>query len=79
MVQGALEAKGIPAVVLSSTGHFGQTGQMGFTSYRPVGGAYTLMVPKDHRPDAELAAETILGDSWEKVRIGADGEGGSRA
>jgi hypothetical protein len=77
MVQEALEAKGIPAVVLSSTGHFGQIGQMGFASYPPVGGAYTLMVAKDRRNDAECEAQTVLGETWEKVRIGGDEEGGA--
>ena len=72
MVQEALEAKGIPAMVLSSTGHFGQIGQMGFASYPAVGGAYTVMVVKDRRDDAEREAQTILGDLWEKVQLEDD-------
>ena len=69
MVQGALKAKGIPAMVLSSTGHFGMIGQMGFASYPPVGGAYTVMVRRDHYADAVREAETVLGDAWEGARL----------
>jgi len=69
MVLEGLRAKDIPAVIDSRAGHFGQTGQFGVSSYRPVGGAYTLMVPKDFIVDADSEAQLILGEEWEKVRI----------
>ena len=69
MVLECLRAKDIPAVIHSDAGHFGQTGQMGTSSFRPVGGAYTLMVPRDHVIKADSEAGTILGDVWEKSRL----------
>jgi len=69
MVMEALRAKDIPAVIHSDAGHFGQTGQMGTSSFRPMGGAYTLMIPRDHIVEADREAATILGDVWEKSRL----------
>lgn len=68
MLVEALEAKDIPAIVNSGAGHFGITGQMGATSFRPVGGAFTIMVPEEKADDAANEASIILGDEWEKVR-----------
>ena len=69
MVREVLEAKSIPVTVLSSTGHFGITGQMGFSSYRPIGGMYTVMVARNSLEDATGEAETVLGDAWEHAKI----------
>jgi len=69
MVTEALHSKDIPAVVLSGAGHFGQLGQLGPTSSRPVGGAFSILVPKEHVVDADREGETILGDDWKKCRL----------
>jgi hypothetical protein len=69
MVLEALRAKGIAAVIDSGAGYFGETGQMGISSFRAVGGAYTLMVPEVYAKDACGEAAIILGDDWEKVRL----------
>ena len=64
-----LQSKEIPSVILSGAGHFGQTGQMGTDSFRPVGGGYTLVVPKEFVYDADQEALIIFGDQWETVRL----------
>ena len=69
MLEEGLRAEKIPAVVLSSTGHFGQLGQLGVTAFRPVGGAFSLMVPREYATAADRAAAVILGDQWEKVKL----------
>ncbi|SYZ72886.1 hypothetical protein TRIP_C21001 [Candidatus Zixiibacteriota bacterium] len=69
MIIDILRSKGIPAVLLSGTGHFGFTGQMGISSFRPMGGAYTIMISKTSANDAAGEAAAILGDEWEKVRL----------
>jgi len=69
MVVEGLRQKNIPAVILYGAGHFGITGQMGLSSYRPVGGGYSLMVPKEYASEADIEAEYILGDEWLKARI----------
>jgi hypothetical protein len=69
MLVEALKAKDIPAVVHSLTGHFGATGQMGTHLFRPISGAYyALFVPREFVEDADLEAETILGEEWLKCR-----------
>jgi hypothetical protein len=65
MLQEGLRAKQIPAVILSGTGHFGQTGQMGTDLYRAVGGGYSLFVPREHVADACAEAEQMLGEIWQ--------------
>lgn len=69
MVLEALHAKNIPAVIQSGAGHFGLTGQLGTSSFRPVGGAFSLMVPREYVIDADREAESILGDDWKKSRL----------
>ena len=69
MVLQCLRDKEIPVVILSGTGHFGQTGQLGVSSFRPIDGTYSVMVPKDFVDDANHEAETILGDVWTKSKI----------
>lgn len=65
----ALQAHDIPSVILSGTGHFGQTGQMGTDSFRPVGGGYTLLVPEDFVQEADQEATGALGEEYEKGRL----------
>ncbi len=65
MVLDSMHKKDIPAVILSGTGHFGSTGQMGISSFRPVGGSYTLMIPKEHIVVADLEGRGIMGEHWE--------------
>jgi hypothetical protein len=69
MIIEALHSKNIPAVIHSGGGHFGQTGQMGTSSFRAVGGAFSLMVPREFVIDADREAELILGDEWIKSRL----------
>jgi len=64
-----LRAKNIPAVILSGAGYFGQTGQFGTSSFQPVGGAYSLMVPQEHVANADQEARQILGEVWEKSKL----------
>ncbi len=68
MCHEGLTAKNIPAVILSGTGHFGMTGQMGITNYRPIDGNYKLYVPKEFSEDAAHEASVILGDDWDVSR-----------
>ena len=65
----SLRSKDIPAVVLSGTGHFGMTGQMGISSFRPVGGSYTLLVPEEYIVIADHESAIIFGDEWEKIKL----------
>ncbi|MCD6160822.1 MAG: hypothetical protein J7K40_00220 [candidate division Zixibacteria bacterium] len=69
LVLEGLRVKDIPAVILSGAGHFGQTGQFGISSFRSVGGAYSILVPKAFIVDADKEAELILGDEWKKARL----------
>jgi hypothetical protein len=69
MLLDVLRSKNIPAVILSGSGHFGQTGQMGPSSFRPIDGAYSLMVPQEFVSDADAEAEALLGDEWKKARL----------
>lgn len=69
LVMEGLRAKGIPAVILSGTGHFGQLGMMNVSLYLPIGGGYSLMVPKEFAADADEEAALILGDVWEDAKL----------
>ena len=51
MVVAGLKDKGIPVVMISETGHFGYTGQLGIGSYRPIGGGYVILAPADRAED----------------------------
>lgn len=68
MILEALRAKSIPAVILSSTGYFGRTGQMGISAFLPIAGSYSVMVPREYAEDADQEGETILGDEWRASR-----------
>lgn len=69
MVVDGLRAKDIPAVIISGTGYFGATGEMGVSAYVPVSGAYSIMVPREFVVEADREAEVILGDEWKKGRL----------
>ena len=69
MVLEVLLEKDIPAVLNSEVGHFGQIGNMGPSSFRPIGGGYTIMVPEESAEDADLEAEAVLGEEWVKARL----------
>ncbi|MBN2227726.1 MAG: hypothetical protein JW763_10215 [candidate division Zixibacteria bacterium] len=69
MVMEVFKEKHIPAVLLSGSGHFGITGQMGMSSFRPVNGAYSIIVPREFIVDANHEAEIILGDEWKKALL----------
>ena len=69
MLLGALHAKEIPAVIHSGVGYFGRVGTQGPSSFAPVGGGYTIVVPKEFAADAAEEAKLILGDDWEKMKL----------
>lgn len=63
------EDNDIPHVVQSGTGHFGITGQMGVSAFRPVGGFYSLYVPEEYIADADAEGQGVLGDEWINSRL----------
>ncbi|MFH1892224.1 MAG: hypothetical protein ABIK83_06015 [Candidatus Zixiibacteriota bacterium] len=69
MVVEALQAKDIPAIVHSKTGHFGSIGTMGPSSYVSAGDGYLIMVPREFAELADEEAGIILGDVWTKSRL----------
>jgi hypothetical protein len=69
MIIEGLRSKNIPAVILTGGGYFGHTGQMGISSSLPIGGGYSIMVPRDFAAEADTEAELILGDEWKKARL----------
>lgn len=69
MLLEGLRAKNIPAIIHSGVGHFGHVGVMGASLYAPVGGAYTLLVPREYVEDADGEGRLILGDDWDKAKI----------
>ena len=64
-----LRAKDIPAVLESDAGHFGATGQMGPSSFQPVGGAFVIHVDADKIEEADAAGATIIGEAWAASRV----------
>ncbi len=73
LVLEGLRAKGIPCVILSTAGHFGQLGMMGISAPVPIEGGYFVTVPREFADDADKEARLILGDVWDGSRI-ADGK-----
>jgi hypothetical protein len=69
MVLDALRSKDIPSVIFSGAGHFGITGQMGLSSFRPIDGAYSLLVPKEYIDEADFEGSSLLGEEWENSRV----------
>ncbi len=64
-----LTSKEIPAVAMSHTGHFGQIGAMGPSTFLPMGGAITIVVPEKYIVDANFEAEIVLGEEWAQGRL----------
>jgi len=64
-----LRAKDIPVISQSGTGFFGKTGQMGMSSFPPVGGGYSIYVPEEFLGDADQEAQIILGDIWQTSKL----------
>ena len=69
MVEEGLREQGIPVLLYSKTGHFGETGQMGLTNFNPAGAGIIVLVPADRVDDANEAAEALIGDIWSKSRV----------
>lgn len=69
MVTEGLKAKEIPVLMISETGHFGVTGQLGIGSFLPVGGGFLILVPHEFTEDADKEAELMLGEEWTKARL----------
>lgn len=69
MIEESLREKNIRVVIQSGTGYFGYIGVMGATSYGPVGGGYSVYVPKDEIVEADREATLLLGDEWIKSRL----------
>ena len=69
MLEEAFREKGIPVVIQSGTGHFGLTGQMGTSSYRPIGGGYSVYIPDEFVKAADELGQTILGDTWSQAKL----------
>jgi hypothetical protein len=74
MLVEALRTKGIPAVVISRAGHFGQLTAVPAAAASSLGGGYSILVPADFVSDADREAEAILGEEWEKARLEDIGE-----
>lgn len=69
MLLEALRQASIPAYLHSETGYFGATGQMGVSSYQPVGGGFLLMVHRDHVDEADTFGVGMFGDEWDDLRL----------
>ena len=69
MLLEVLHAKDIAAVIHSETGYFGVLGQLGMSSYRPIGGGYSLFVDRNSIIDADNEARIIMGEEWEKCKL----------
>ena len=69
MLKEALENAGIPVVMRSGAGYFGETGQLGPSSYAPVGGGYSFFVDGRKLQEADAIGDGIVGEEWEKARL----------
>ena len=56
-------------LVMSKTGHFGATGQMGSAIFNPAGAGYLVLVPANRVEDAHEAAQDLIGDVWTRCRV----------
>ncbi len=74
MLVDVLRTKGIPAVVQSQAGHFGPLGTIPQVAMLSGKGGYSILVPSEFVSDADCEAEAILGEEWEKARLGDAGE-----
>jgi hypothetical protein len=68
LIEGGFKSLDIPVSLLSGAGHFGQTGQMG-TSAQPAGGAFLILVPREHVAKALAEGEAMLGEQWLACRL----------
>lgn len=68
MVLDVFRTKDIPVVILSEAGYFGQTGQMGPSSFQPIAGFYSVVVPEEFAEDAENEGAALLGDVWHDAK-----------
>lgn len=69
MIEERFNDRGIPVVVLSGAGYFGQTGQLGPSSYQPIGGGYSVYVPENFVVAADIEGTAILGETWAAARL----------
>ena len=69
MLEEALESQNIPVVIHSGSGHFGVTGQMGPSSFRPIGGGFSVFVPRQFVGEADQMGWGLLGEEWEGARL----------
>jgi hypothetical protein len=74
MLVDGLRNRGIPAVVISRAGHFGQLTSVPVAAMSAAGGGYSILVPADFVSDADREAEAILGEEWERARLEDIGE-----
>ena len=65
----ALREKKIPAVLESDAGFFGMTGQMGPSSFVPVGGAYVVHVDVNMVKEADEEGGVVFGEEWDSFRL----------
>ena len=69
MIRRHFEEIGIPVTILSGAGHFGVTGQMGPSSFQPIGGGYSIAVPDEFAVQADAEGEAMFGDDWVNGRL----------
>lgn len=69
MVQETLRSHGIPVVIQSGAGFFGETGQLGTSSFQPIGGGFSVYVPDEYVVAADIEGLAILGEVWIKSRL----------
>jgi hypothetical protein len=69
MLLEALHHENIPAFLHSEAGFFGETGQMGVSSYQAAGGGYVLLVHQDFVELADTIGAGMLGDEWDGCRL----------
>jgi len=74
MLVDGLRNRGIPAVVISKAGHYGQLTSVPVAAMSAAGGGYSILVPSEFVSDADREAEAILGEEWEKARLEDIGE-----
>lgn len=64
-----LRLKDIPSVLTSGTGFFGITGQIGISTYNPIGGGYSLYVPEEYIDDVDNEGKIMFGEEWEHLKL----------
>ncbi len=69
MVEEGLKQEGIPAMLYSKTGHFGETGQMGLSIFNPAGAGILVLVPANRVTEANEVGEAMLGELWTRSKV----------